>query len=228
MDRKSIDPYLLSQFKFYDPSEDEENLPDEEKDAIPISRIQAHMDPFYNECRAYGRLVETGLSRKIAIHCYGYLTLPATIEDELDRDFGVATWDRPEEDFDKPVSERQPLRATVKELISDDVPFNAKDVSKMLRHLRRLRSLGIYPMDVRARNYRAGLLVDFSLAMTKPHYLFETLPEWHISTLQREDLLMFDDMIEKAQLSTWNRATPNTEYLKKLRPRPQKPKTFNW
>ena len=201
---------------------------DEERESIPISRIHAHMDPFYNECRAYGRLVEAGLNGKIAVRCYGHLTLPAAIEDELDQKFEVDTWDRPDEDFDKSVSERQPLRAIVKELIRNDLSFTAKDVNKMLRHLKRLRQLGIYPMDVAARNYRAGLLIDFSAAMTEPHYLFETRPEWHVSMLQQDDLFLFDRMIEDAKLGTWVRATPNPEYLQKLRRPPQKPKTFKW
>ena len=216
----------LSQFKFYDSSEDEGNLSDGEKETISISRIRAHMDPFYNECRAYGRLVETGLNGKIAVRCYGYLTLPAAIEDELDQKFNVATWDRPDEDLDKSVSERQPLRAIVKELIRNELPFTVKDVSKMLHHLKRLRRLGIYPVDVAARNYRAGLLVDFSAAMTKPHYLFEKWLGFNVSVLQRDDLLNFDKMIKDAKLNTWVRATPNPEYLHKLRRPPQRPQSF--
>ena len=201
---------------------------EEEKETISISLIRAHMDPFYNECRAYGRLAEAGLDGIIAVRCYGYLTLPAAIEDELEGKFDVATWDRPEEDFDKSISERQPLRAIVKELIRDDRPFIAKDVNKMLRDLKRLRRLGVYPIDVRARNYRAGLLVDFSAAMTEPHYLFKIQPKWHVSKLQGDDLLNFDKMTEDAKLGTWVRATPNHDYLQKLRRPPQKPKTFKW
>ena len=220
--------HALPQFKFYDDSEDKENLSEEEREIFSISLINEHMDPFYNECRAYGRLAEKGLNGKIAVRSYGHLTLPAAIEDELERKFDIATWDRPGEDLEKSVSKRQPLRAIVKELIRNDLPFTAKDVKKMLRHLKRLRQLGIYPMDVRARNYRAGLLVDFSAAMTEPHYLFEKRPEWYIATLQRDDLLLFDKMIEDAKLDTWVRATPNYEYLEKLRRPPRKPRTFKW
>ena len=224
----SVDAHALLQFKFYDDSEDKEDLLDEERETISISHFRAHMDPFYNECRAYGRLAEMGLNGKIAVHSYGHITLPAAMEDELDRKFNIATWDRPDKDFDKSVSERQPLRAIVKELVRDNVPFTAKDVTKMLRHLKRLRRLGIYPMDVRARNYRAGFLIDFSTAITKPHYLFENRPEWYVSMLQQDDLLRFDKMIENAKLGTWVRATPNHEYLEKLRRPPQKPRTFKW
>jgi hypothetical protein len=54
------------------------------------------------------------------------------------------------------------------------------------------------------------------------------LPRWHVSTLQQDDLLDFDQMIEDAKLDSWVRATPNPEYLKKLRRPPQEPKTFKW
>lgn len=186
------------------------------------------MDPFYNECRAYGRLVEKELNGTIAVRCYDYLTLPATIEDELHKKFDVVNWDRPDEEYESPISERQPLRAIVKELVKEDSTFTAKDLNKMLRHLKHLRRFGIYPGDVRARNYRAGLPIDFSCAMTEPHYLFQTRPEWNVPYIQSQDFLNFDSMVIDEKLSTWIRATPNREYLKKLRRPPESSKTFDW
>ena len=35
---------------------------------------------------------------------------------------------------------------------------------KILRNLKKMRSTGIYPGDVRARNYEAGLLVNMGIA----------------------------------------------------------------
>ena len=207
------------QFKFYDSSEEEAYLDDEERNQIPVSLIRAHMDPFYNECRAYGKLVETGLNGKIAVYCYGYLTLPASTEAQIRREFNIVSWDRAEEDFDRLPAQREPLRAIVKEFIKDDLPFSAKDVKKMLQHLKRLRRLNVHPMDMKAQNYRAGLLVDFSAAMTKPHYLFKILPPWRVKEMQDEDLNEFQDMIDEANVNTWVRAVPNKEYLQKLRRR---------
>ena len=219
---------LRDQFKFYDQSEDVELLLKEERKRFSPSLIQAHKDPFYNECRAYGRIAEAGLNGKIAAYCYGFLTIPAAMEDYFKQEFHVATWDRPAEDYEKPAALRRPLRAIVKELVTDEAEFTAKDIKKMLGHLKRLARLGIYPRDVRARNYRAGLLVDFSTAMTEPHYRFEILSEASLADLKSEDLLLFDSMIQEAKIDTWVRATPNHDYMKRLRRPPEKPVTFIW
>ncbi len=50
-------------------------------------------------------------------------------------------------------------------------------------------------MDIAARNYKGGLLLDFSVAMTKPHYLFAIKPPRQVRTYKRDDLLSFNRMI---------------------------------
>lgn len=52
--------------------------------------LQAYMDPFYNECRAYGRLEEANLNGKVAVRCHGYMTFPAEYEEELVRGYPTA------------------------------------------------------------------------------------------------------------------------------------------
>ncbi|KAG8533637.1 uncharacterized protein KY384_001378 [Bacidia gigantensis] len=194
--------YALKVFKFYDASVDVGNMTEREQRVIPKSLVQAHMDPFYNECRAYGKLIEANLNGNVAVRCHGYLTLSARIEQRLDEQFGHLDWDRPDQDTNKPLSKRQPLNAVVKDLIRDDISFAAKHVAKMLRDLKKIRRLGVYQCDMAARNYRAGLLVDFSSAITEPHYLFETRALWEVNVIQSDDLLDFDQMIEDAGLCT--------------------------
>ena len=109
----------------------------------------------------------------IATRCYGYATIAATREDELYRKFGVEEWDRLSGD-------RQRIRGIVKELIHDGDRMTHKVAKKILRDLRKM---GIYPMDVRARNCKAGLLVDMSIAITTPHYLFKIRHPWQLSVL---------------------------------------------
>ena len=150
------------------------------------------MDPFFNECRAYGRLVEANQNGRIAVRCHGHMSVPAAVEEELARRFGVRTWDRPEEEYARPVPGRQPFRAVVKDLVREPVPWTHKVAKKMLKDLKAMRRLGVYPMDVGARNYEAGLLVDMSIAITTPHYRFDLRPRWQVRVMQREDLLMFD------------------------------------
>ena len=217
------------QFKFYDDEEDRENLAPQDKKHVTIDLLHAHMDPFYKECRAYGRLIDAEVNGEIAVRCHGYLTIPAIVEDELRKKFQVDMWNRSDDEYDKPVSKREPLRAIVKDLISNDVEFVEKDVYRMLKHLKHLQRLGVYPMDVRSRNYRAGLLVDFSAAITEPHYLFKTRSAPQISKYKREDLLLFDRMIKDSGIEFSKfRATANQEYKEKLRPPPEVPKTFIW
>ena len=162
----------------------------EENDLVPDDLLQAHSDPFYNECRAYGRLQEANLNGKVAVRCYGYITFPAEIERQLQRDFQVYGWDRSAQDYLKPVSSRQPIRAIVKELVLQDEPLTGKVADKMLRDLKKMRSKGIYPLDVYERNYKAGLLVDMSIARTLPHYLFDIRGPKQRARMMNSDLYM--------------------------------------
>ncbi|KAL9133958.1 MAG: hypothetical protein Q9175_004859, partial [Cornicularia normoerica] len=82
-----------------------------------------------------------------------YTTIPEKKDEELHQNFGVGDWDRL-------IGDRLPLRAIVKELILGEKPLTHKVAEKILRDLRKMRKMGIYPMGVRARKYRAGLLGD--------------------------------------------------------------------
>lgn len=210
------------QFKFYDDTEHRAPLDEDEQEVVPVDLLRAHMDPFYRECRAYGRLIEKQMNGKVAARCHGYLTISAGKEEELRQNFRVDIWDRPDSEYLKPVSRREPFRAIVKDLISEEIGFTQKIVGKMRRDLKKIRSVGVYPMDIHARNYKQGLLLDFSLAMTEPHYLFAIMPRWRVEEFKLDDLLAFDSMIKDEGVVTWERALPNSEYCKKLRPRKSK------
>lgn len=213
----SIGPrsYALKMFRFYDDEEDRGGLIRGENDLVSTSLFHAHMDPFYNECRAYGRLIERGENGKIAARCYGHTTISAEREEELYRKYGVEDWGRL-------AGDGQPIRAIVKEFIQDDNPLTHEVAKKILRDLRKMRKMGVYPMDVRARNYKAVLLVDMSIAMTTPHYLFKIRSRWQIEMLQGQDLAMFDSMISDEGVVPLVRALPNEEYCTKLRSQKRK------
>ena len=216
----------MSQFKFYDDEEDDFGLWPSEKEIVSLDRLHAHRDPFYNECRAYGRLKETNFDGKVAVRCHGYTTLPATIEAELEERFDVVGWDR--DDYDEPMKKRAVFRAIVKDLVMDDLPLTARVAKKMKRDLWLIRKQGIYPVDIKARNYKRGLLVDFSTAMTEPHYLFEIKPDWQVRMYKNEDLFAFDSMMEDEKVKTSLRAMPNSDYLRKLRSRDYLQKRYGW
>lgn len=207
------------QFKYYDDSDDLAALSVRQREVFSIDMIHGHMDPFFNECRAYGRLIERGINGKVAVRCYGYLMLPATREEELEHRFGVTAWNRPYEEYSKPASRRQPFRAIVKDLVTEDVPLTVKSAKRMLTDLRRIRRQNVYNMDICARNYKGGKLIDFSVAMTRPHYLLVIKPPWRRELYKYNDLTCFDHMLDEAGIVTWDRATPNQESIQRLRPR---------
>ena len=214
---------MLVQFKFYNDEDDRSALiMDQRSNDIPLNILHDHRDPFFNECRAYGRLIEKNLNGKVAVHCYGYATIPAEREEELSRRFQVNDWDRPGDDYQKALRRRQPFRAIIKELVTEDVPLTQIVAQKMLRDLKRMRKIGIYPMDVEARNYKGGLLVDFSVAMTRPHYLFVIKKPGRVRVYQQQDLLMWQNLVEEKGIVTLVRAVRNREYCKKLRSHDQK------
>lgn len=96
----------------------------------------------------------------------------------------------------------------------------------MTKDLRRINKMGIYNRDIKESNYKGGLLIDFSSAMTMPHYIFQTRPQWQVDRIKRLDLLDFDEMVKVSNIKTWERATRNREYLQKLRPRPAEVQSF--
>ena len=188
---------------------------------VPQDMIIAHLDPFYAECRAYGRIEENKLNGKIAVHCYGFTAVSALQEVFLSETFDVSEWDRPPEEYSLPVAERQSFRAIVKDLIEDETPFNKKMVARMLKDLLSLRRMALFVRDVREDNYRSGKLVDFSVSWTAPHIMLSNLlfDDEDIEEDTGWELTLFDTMIQDSKISTWVRATPNKEYIRKLRPR---------
>ena len=184
--------------------------------------LEGHCDPFFRECRAYGRLEEEKLNGKVAVHCYGYITIPCEKEKLFRRKFKIYDWNRPGVERSIPVSERQPLRAIVKGLILKDTPLTGRVADNILRDMKRMRRCGIYSNDVFPRNYKGGLLVDMSLAMTEPFFLFKVRRE-RKKMLKDKELYMWENMVKENQLDTRTRPFRNEEYCKKLRP--PKPKT---
>lgn len=189
-------------------------------ETVGLDTLCDHSDPFFNECRAYGRLQESYLNGEIAVRAYGYTTIAAKEIHQLGKEFQVDDWKEDAEVhkyLDLP-PERYLFRAIVKDFIRDDIQWTHKIIKRMKRDLLRIREQGIYPIDIRSRNYKGGLLVDFGLAMTTPHYYLDTCPDRQYDRVIEHDLYHFDLMIKEAGVKTWVTAY-NQEYKKKLRPR---------
>lgn len=164
-----------------------------------MDHLDYYCDPFYNECRAYGKLVEHNLNGEVAVRCHGYLMLSAEYEDQLDDRFPELELDRdrPSEEYEKPVSSRSPLRAIVKDLVLEETTWKPYVARRMLRDLRKMRQLGIYAMDIKAENYTGGKLVDFSVAITLPNFIFDVKPTLQVQGYMNEDLGAFDAMMQE-------------------------------
>ena len=59
-----------------------------------------------------------------------------------------------------------------------------------------MRRCGVYHDDVRPRDYIAGLLVDLSMAMTEPCYLFQIRPGRQATMWKDRELYMSEYMVE--------------------------------
>ena len=186
-----------------------------------VQKIIHHTDPFFAECRAYGRINEWRkqgkLTYDIAILCHGYIYLDEKYRKTLE-DLGVVLDE--ESLASQPPASLPPIRAILKELASDDSGVNADTAYSVLRSIKKLHSLGIYNRDVRADNFRDGLLVDFGRSRTTPHCYLEDKPR-ELLISKGEDFGGFDSMMTDESIRTHVRGTRNLEYTQKLRQRDQ-------
>ena len=51
--------------------------------------VRHHIDPFFAECRAFGRLLEAGKDNALAVRCHGYAFLPPEIDVRIAQKFGI-------------------------------------------------------------------------------------------------------------------------------------------
>ncbi|KAI1077287.1 kinetochore Sim4 complex subunit FTA2-domain-containing protein [Whalleya microplaca] len=176
----------------------------EGKDEYTPEDIRTYEDPFHCECRAYGRLKETG-KEHLSIACYGYVMLSSDHEKELlDKGGMTSTIDRWHEEF-----ENLPLRAIVKEFIEEPDEYwhlDPKKIPRMIRDVDTLHQIGIFVNDISAENWLNDVIMDFSRARTVPHpYYNRDYIEWLTKggrgwdSTARRDEKDFDSMID-----TWN------------------------
>ncbi|KAL9630621.1 MAG: hypothetical protein Q9204_004627 [Flavoplaca sp. TL-2023a] len=220
-------PYALKAFKYYDKEEDELALDEFERKFLshseggytPLDHLDHYFDPFYNECRAYGRLIAENLNGQVAVRCHGYMMLSAEHEDTLDNQFEMNGWNRLAEEYDEPPSKRQPLRAIIKDLVLEDTVWKPRVAVRMLSHLKTMRKHGVYVMDIKPSNYKGGKLVDFSIALTEPHVVFQLKPDFQIESYKNRDLGAFDEMMRDQKVKTTIRAfrVRNKDTIRKLR-----------
>ncbi|RSL50251.1 hypothetical protein CEP54_012019 [Fusarium duplospermum] len=212
--------YAIKVFKFYDPWSSEYYWGPLLGEDAPIETAAYYTDPFFAECRAYGRIegaTRRGKLKGVAVPCHGYMFLKKADERILnDRgvDLGL---DDVDIDFQQTVEGGCRPRAIVKDYVPGDTGVNKKSARKILRGIRDLNKLKIYNKDIRIDNFRNGQLVDFGSSWTEPHALMDALGAQDVSDHKVADLALFDEMIEEEEIETKVRGLPNPEYCSKLR-----------
>jgi hypothetical protein len=151
-----------------------------------------HTDPFYAECRAYGRIHEeqkkTDSQPRVAPECYGFRMLEKrdvqkkSVQEELAK-HGIV------------VGGKEPIRAIVKEYIREDKLPDTAALDRMRQALQWLNEHGILVRDIKLGNFVNELWADFGLAWTEPHCVLDAMPIM-AESWRREDLELFDDMVD--------------------------------
>lgn len=190
-------------------------------DDPPLEEISYHTDPFFAECRAYGRIHE-GIKKskrnaQIAVTCHGFLLLTADDEQEL-YDRGVKLGlDDIDVSFQQRLEGGCRVRAIIKELAVGSSGVNKKSAASVLNNIKAMNRLKIYNKDIRSANYINGQIVDFGTSWTEPHCLLDALHERGAQSAKREDLVRFDEMMEDERINTSFRGVANPDYRIKLR-----------
>lgn len=209
----SLQPH---QFNFFDIEDGKFRFSDGMLARIPSDKHLAEtIDPFYAECRAYGRINEiyTRLhpgqqpqdlkpEHLLAVQCYGYLMLTRSHEKVLASQFPSIYFTRDPEQHGE-----IPVRALVKRYVPEpSFALKTRSVKRMMQDLKTLHDHGLYPIDIRVENYRAGLLVDFGMALTTPSCVLDAVPEIVSNRERGRGQGAFDRMIRGEEIKTRVRA----------------------
>ncbi|KAI0183257.1 kinetochore Sim4 complex subunit FTA2-domain-containing protein [Xylaria flabelliformis] len=194
-----------------------------------LSTIYNYMEPFNAECRAFGRLQETGCE-ELAVRCFGYVLLDKDHEHAMMTQFNLNKWsfngDIDESGYIDEEEQRMlypgksgrppPFRCIVKAFgrsIDEDQGdvFRQGLARQLLRSVIKLQKLGIIETDVAIRQVIDSKLGDFSTAITLPHFITNPELNPHLSSamirsIKKQtfvhcinDYLAFDSMVD-----SWN------------------------
>lgn len=215
------DPHTL-QFKFFKPSTQRFVLGPIRSRSVSDDELAFHTDPFFAECRAYGRIDEARAKekrvRKVAARCFGFLVLGVRDEEHLKKN-GFDLWPKtlPPDDEYRILAEGSPVRALVKEYLEDDHDPDLRALNWMLKDIHFLNRNKCLNRDIKRDNYRDGLLVDFGCAWTEPHCLISLASKERVETWRKTDRVQFDAMAKELGFGDMIHAMPNRRYLQKLR-----------
>ncbi|KAI1126145.1 kinetochore Sim4 complex subunit FTA2-domain-containing protein [Nemania abortiva] len=217
--------YALKVFKFIDPFETEYYWGPILGDSCPLEKVLSYTDPFYAECRAFGRIQQAYDEGKVhrnqilAVKCHGYLFLSDEDLLELEeRGYNFETGVLDDEDLRRAFGSGGRVRAIVKDLEVDNKGLNSGNIRKAFERVRALNQLKIYNRDVRAANIMNCRLVDFGSSWTEPHEILSASSQQTILGEKLAYMLEFDQMIADENIKTRFKALPDEGYCnRKLR-----------
>ncbi|UPL01269.1 hypothetical protein LCI18_012203 [Fusarium solani-melongenae] len=223
----------------------------EDYETIPVEKhheFESHFIPFYQECRAFGRLKEVNREH-LAVKVYGYVSLKVDQALELKMRNALRKIRCDPKLF--PMTARSILitSSEIKGIVKDwvepakfegesDIPSHRIDsilsvshFPRMLEELHEIHRCGIVIRDMSITQYVNGILVDFSMAWTMPHPFgpgggFE--PAWTFQSLAAWDLFCFQTTV----IDLWNNVlrgalgTSQRECRLQAYPHPAQYKTF--
>lgn len=167
----------------------------------PLDIAAYYTDPFYAECRAYGRIHESLAKRppldRAAVPCHGFFFLKqkdyqALVDQNIDMDLGENQANSLYQL--KAIGGFRP-RAIVKDLASSESGVSEKTLARVLKRVIALNRHEIYNMDIRLDNFRDGKLVDFGSSWTEPHDLMNAQRPGVVNSCRTADRVMFDQMV---------------------------------
>ncbi|GAW18342.1 hypothetical protein ANO14919_078170 [Xylariales sp. No.14919] len=215
--------YAIKVFKFFHPASEKFYWETYLGKSYPLAKVIFYTDPFYAECRAYGRINQArneGTVREdIATRCHGYLLL--TTEDMmwLEHEKGIdLRTDLIDEDLRRALGGDLRARAIVKDLESGDSGLNKGNIGRAWRNVSLQNSLKIYNRDVREENFMNGRIVDFGSSWTEPHAILDSADAKDVDEAREQrlrDCSGFDEMTEKGGIKTTLK-TPTSQH--NLRP----------
>ncbi|KAH9897185.1 kinetochore Sim4 complex subunit FTA2-domain-containing protein [Xylariomycetidae sp. FL2044] len=206
--------YALKLFKFFDWEElfpEGEGIAEFETqgfNGITVDDVINHMDPFFSECRVYGRLKEVD-REDLTLKCFGYLYLTPEQEQQLN---GLAPhdWNRSR------AHDGLPIRAIVKEYFDEDVFSSQENMStqiydalpSMMEDIETFHRVGIFLRDIRPPNYVGDKFIDFSISQTVPHFYMYGKYSWENDTWIQEAYYIDQDDFDHEVVPYWNRTFP--------------------
>ncbi|KAI1190928.1 kinetochore Sim4 complex subunit FTA2-domain-containing protein, partial [Nemania serpens] len=217
--------YALKVFKYSSPKSNPFYWGTRLQRELPMKKAIFYTDPFYAECRAYGRIEDGRVDRHsrsprvrqhTAVKCHGYLLLDDKSKRWLLNQGHDLEADLLDSDVREALEGDTRVRAVVKHLDKRPSLLHAGNIGRAWESVRLLNeSLKIYNMDIKADNFIGFRLVDFGSSWTEPHELLRYLDEKHKNVAKDKrgrDAQNFNDMIEEEEIPTRLRVVPMSRH----------------